>query len=345
MDSIFEALNNTKIDLNDYETYELNDIEKKNMKKNLRKALIKRRHSLKSKAVIIASVVFVLMSTSNFIGNDVLAYVDIIGTKIESFINYKGNSLEDYKTVVNKEITKNEILVKLNEVIFDGQEVLISSTFKSDKINWKGIEVKRIIPDVYVNGKHLGGSGGRMKTQKIDDSTYDFLDTVNIGNINLKDNSRIKIVYNGIRDNGDNAVSGRWVFEFTASKDALSEKVKMIPIGREFVLEGGQQITIENLRISPISTTISYTMVNGTKYDTHFIVKDQDGKEIQLGSGQTMSKDNYLRGSALDKKTTKLQITPYLISGYEGEKKTDFRKVLEEESFEVDVKNLVVISR
>ena len=342
MDSIFEALNNIEIDLDDYEIHELNDIEKKNMKKTFREAQRKGRHGLKSKAVIIASIVFVLVITSNFVGNDVLAYIDIIGTRIESFINYKGNSLEDYKTIVNKVVTKNDVSVKLNEVIFDGDEVLISSTFKSDKVNWGGIEVKRIMPDVYVNGKRLGGSGGGLKTKKIDDSTYDFLDTLNIGNIKLKDNSRIKIVYNGIRGDSDNAVGGRWVFEFTASKDVLSERVKIISIGRKFVLDGGQEITIENLRLSPISTTISYTMVNGTKYDTLFIVKDQDGKELNMTSGHSMGKDNYFRYNALDEKTTKLQITPYLTSGYEGEKKTDFRKVLEEESFDVDIENLVI---
>lgn len=83
-------------------------------------------------------------------------------------------------------------------------------------------------------------------------------------------------------------------------------------------------------------------MVNGAKYDTLFIVKDQDGKELKITSGHTMVKDNYFRYDALDENITKLQITPYLISGYEGEEKTDFRKVLEEESFEIDIKNLTI---
>ena len=91
--------------------------------------------------------------------------------------------------------------------------------------------------------------------------------------------------------------------------------------------------------MSPISTKLNYKMLNGTKVDVTFIGKDQDGKELIPHSGLTLSKNSYWRFEKLENSVTKIILTPVLTSGEEGEKKTNYRKVLTEEEFEVVIKS------
>lgn len=95
---------------------------------------------------------------------------------------------------------------------------------------------------------------------------------------------------------------------------------------------------MEDLKVSPISTKLNYKMLNGTKLEVKFIARDQDGNELIPHSGLTLSKNSYWRFEKLEDRVTKIILTPVLTSGEEGEKKTDYRKVLTEEEFEVVIK-------
>ena len=76
----------------------------------------------------------------------------------------------------------------------------------------------------------------------------------------LKGNLNIKVVYNNIRVDNDDEIQGNWSFQFVANKDKLMGDVKTIIINRKFTLENGQVVTIENIRVSPSTTTLNYTM-------------------------------------------------------------------------------------
>ncbi|MEJ9113275.1 DUF5643 domain-containing protein [Bacillus paramobilis] len=121
---------------------------------------------------------------------------------------------------------------------------------------------------------------------------------------------------------------------FKASGDKLKAETKTIPIHRHFKLENGQKIEVEDLKVSPISMKLNYKMLNGTKLEVKFIAKDQDGNELIPDSDLTILKNSYWRFEKLEDSVTKIVLT----SGEEGEKKTNYRKVLTEEEFEVVIK-------
>jgi hypothetical protein len=223
----------------------------------------------------------------------------------------------------------------MNEVLIDDNQIIISSTFYSDKVNLE--KALSMFPKVYINGKEVSEGGG-CKVEKNKDSTYTSLTLINANDINLEGNLNIKVSYRNIGFESGKSINGKWDFKISANKDNLATEVRTIPLNKSLTLDSGQKILIENFKITPITATIHYTMTNGKKYDLHFKVEDQNGNELKFFSGHTMSTNNYFRYNTLDESITKLKVTPFLISGYEGELKTDFKRILQEETFEINIR-------
>lgn len=331
-------LNDVSIDFSEYEDCKLNDIEKEQMKRRI-KNKIRTQHKGRKGKIIVASIIAVTVIYIGFSNMDALANVPIIGSVIEEYINSNNKSLQDYKTVVGQTAADYGVTVKLNEVLIDDDEIIISSTFRSDKVDWdKAITP---FPELYINGRSVGGNGS-ASSKKIDKSTRSFFARIDVKDIKLKKNLNIKVVYDNIdvikSANSYDTLKGKWSFEFKANKDNLLAELKTIPINRSFKLENGQEIKVVDLRITPASARINYKMLNGKKYDVHFMVHDQNGNELKPNSAHTLVEDSYFRFDTLDENITRLKITPYVISGEEGEKKTDYHKVLENEAFEINIK-------
>ncbi|MEW9094320.1 MAG: DUF4179 domain-containing protein [Clostridiaceae bacterium] len=334
----FEMLNDVIIDFNQYEHCELNNLEGQKMKDRVKKSLKSRRRNNKKKSIAVAASIMAFLTVGIITNPNVFANVPIIGSAIEEYVNSNGKSLEDYKTVVGQTVTDKDATIQLNEVLLDDDNIVISSTLKSDKVNLDKVIVP--FPDIYINGEIIS-EGGSESSKKINDSTYMFFSRINIKAMNLHGDFNMKIVYenrNMALTKPTKMLKGKWVFEFTTSKDKLMAEVKTIPINKDFTLENGQEINVEDLRITPASTRINYKMLNGKEYDVLFIVEDQEGNKLKLNSGHTLIENSYIRFDALDKDITKLKITPYVISGKEGKEKTDYYKVLEEEAFEINIK-------
>jgi len=337
----FEMMNDMVVDLSEYEVCELNDIEKKQIKKRL-KSKIKNKNNKKKIAVIVIVLGFGCIGIMNNIS--VLADIPIIGSVIEEHINSKGKSLEDYKTIVDETEVDSGITVKLNEVVLDAGQLIISSTFKSNRVNINDLYAS---PTVYINGSEVSKNGSGSN-KKIDDNTYTMFYARNLGNIEMKDNLDIKIVYEEILVETIlgkyKHLPGKWSFEINSSPEKLISDMKTIEINKEFKLDNGQEIKVEDLIITPISTKLDYKMIKENKndvtfkYDVHFKVEDESGNELKPVSGTTAAENSHLRFETLDDNIKRLKITPYVISGQEGEKKTDYYKVLYDEAFYVEIK-------
>lgn len=342
MDKVLKILNNAEIDLKKYEICELTDIEKEQMKLNIRKKLIRKKSKRYTKYTTAAAAVLCIVFISAFMGNNVLAGINIFGISIENFFNYKDNSLQDYKAVINKEIIKNGISVKLNEFIIDEDQIIISSTVTSDKAQWQ--QSDSVFPEVYINGKNImkNGYGGGSYAKVIDNSTCSFFSSVIPNNSNfmeLTGDLRVKVVYDKIRS-GNTALKGKWTFEFTYNKDKLSDNVKIIPIDRNFTLEDGAEITIKNLRITPVTTKLEYNISDYLKYHLDFIVKDDNGNELKWLSQYERSGEAMCMFETLNNGIEKLKITPVLqviTPPKEGEHEevAGSKHILEDQSFEV----------
>lgn len=352
MGKIYQILNDVDIDLDEYKDCELSDIEKKQMKKNIKNKLKGKNFNKKRKVAVAAAVFLGITFMSPFVGKNVLANIKLLGISIEEFMQNKSSTLKDYKAVIDKDVKQNDVSIKLNEFILDGNQVVISSTINSDKVKWKESAVA-LSPQIYINDKNVmaAGGGGSSKQKKIDDSTCGFLNFLILNDkdlANLKGDLHVKIVYDTIF-NGGNELKGNWTFEFNYNKDKILKNIKTVPINRTLNLDSfkldNAKVNIENLRISPIATTLNFTQTDERKYNMSFIVKDQDGNEVKWFTGSVGNGPSCFIYDTSEKNIRKLKITP-VITVYKGEKRTgphevareeDYTKVLQEQTFEVNM--------
>lgn len=333
----FEMLNDVEVDVSDYEEVCLSDVEKKRMKRRVNKKLTKRRHTKRNITVLAtAAVAFFCIMTVDM--RSMIADIPLIGSKTEEYVNSK-EDLKEYTTTVGQTVYDNNVEVRLDEVLLDEGKIIVNSTFKSSSTDLKEAFAW---PDIYINGQRING-GGSGDTKKVNDYTYTFFSAIDLRDEELKwmdvtGELNIQVVYRDIEfSNTEDSIKGDWGFSFTASGDKLKADTKIIPIGKKFTLENGQKIEVEDLRISPVLVKLNYKMLNGKELDVKFLAEDQDGNALQAVSGLTLAKESYWRFGKLDESVTSITFTPELTSGEEGNQKTDYYKVLSEESFEVQV--------
>lgn len=333
MKELYRVLNEVDVDTTEYPSEELTDLEKKRMKKRLNKKLGSRKwgRKLKVAGIAVAVMLMVIIGTNP----TTLAKVHIIGALLEDYLRVDGDrTLEDYKTVIGQTVKHRQGEMTLNEVLIDEGRLVINSTFHSDK----GILEKSLSPfsRVYIDGEEvIGGGGGNV--EKVNDSTYTLFSAMDTQDIDLNKNLEVKIEFEDIGQ-----ITGEWVFEFRVSGESLFAEAKKISINKEISLENGQQIIVDEVVLTPVSTTIYYQMFSDEKYvydyDVHFIVEDEKGKEYEPVSGSTLGENSHLRFGAIDDAITTLKIAPYLISGKAGEGRLEYYKVLTDEAFEVELK-------
>ncbi|MFJ8064548.1 DUF4179 domain-containing protein [Psychrobacillus sp. NPDC096426] len=311
-----KELNNEKIDFEHLEEPTLTSIEKKAIKKRIKKKLNTRRFKPGKALSIVASFALVLVIAIN--SNFALADIPIVGEKLEAFVYANNGSLHDYKTVIGDSVKDNNMKVTLNEVILDEGQLLISSTFHTNldeddlAYNWF-TDI-----DVYIDGKKitLGGGGG---PQEITNSMVNYFWSADIGKVLLQEDQLIRIVFNDLkRSDSEKTLKGAWEFEFVASGDNLAADTTKIPIHQHFVLESGQNVEIEALVLTPVSTKLTYTMTDTSK-QVYFKMEDEHGEEIQQLSAKMGSYDNYNRFAALEGGVIK--IIPYSYTGSNSHKK------------------------
>ena len=145
------------------------------------------------KGVIAAVLALAVGSTifSTAFGEDVLATVKLAIFDIGNYLGIN-KDLEDYKTVINSSVSKNGITIQLNEVIVDKDEIIVSTTIKSDeRLDESGINV---LGDVYINGRQVSNSAGGS-SKVIDEYTEENVISYNVENDIVNGDLDIEIVY------------------------------------------------------------------------------------------------------------------------------------------------------
>ncbi|MGC7873308.1 DUF4179 domain-containing protein [Desulfosporosinus sp. SYSU MS00001] len=346
MNNIYQLLNEVDIDFSNYPEYELSAHEIKQMKRAFRKSRFNLAKSYKiGIAIAMTLIIGFALLIMPMAGKEALA--NIFGISIEEFIHYRTSTLQDYKTVVNRTINQDGVAVTLNEVAIDNNQILVSSTFQAEGVKWA--ESSSVMPNIYINGQELSSNGGTCKAIVRDNNTCSFLSSIHLTKDFIKNgNLDMKIEFNEIW--GDTHKKGNWAFEFYTSKDNLSGKVKTITINKEILLGQGNTISVDNLKLSPISTVLNFTMKEqdpkDKSYDMQFIVQDQNGNELKWVSGSTGLKSNFWIYETLNEKVTKLKITPVTIyygkpqqvGDHEYRQNSDHKTILKDQAFEIKIK-------
>ncbi len=314
---IYTMLNRANIDLENCEKEDFTDIEKKNIKNNLRKLMYKKKphkRNMLVAAAVIAILTIGIFGTNS--GASALSRVLVLpGVKdIAGFLGIE-KDLDEYKTVVNKSITDNGITVQLNEVILDGNEMTVSNNITSDRKLEKNESLHAFI-DIYVNGKQLstgGGGGGK----RIDDYTTQEVIAYDLKNADLSGDLKIEISCSSILLN-DKEKRGSWDFEFKTNGDALKIDTKEMLLNNKFTLENGQNFTLQKYADNALGQKIYASISNFQKksvYDVSLKGSDDLGNKVEFyasSSGQdgALFKIETINGN-LNKDARTLNLTPY----------------------------------
>ncbi|MGG5461522.1 DUF4179 domain-containing protein [Clostridium sp. B9] len=350
-DKLYEILNDVEINLDEYSMEEFNELENKRIKKTLRGKL-KMKNGLKKKSIIAASTVAVLGFT--LLNTNVGVYaLDSIGTMAYNISDALGigRNLDDYKTVVNQVKVKNGISVKLDEVILNNDELIVSYIAKSDVKLVKEYGHISLFGHIWINGKSINsGAGG--SSEKIDDHTVKGVTTYDLGDVKLSGDTDVKIKFydamlsgfeNEKLDKDGNTtpkeIKGPWTFEFKTNGDELAIETEEFKLDDSFILPNGNKITLNRMTRNKIGCKIYYSEEDlskeekGKTYDMLLKGTDNNGKKVEFYLSQSSNEGGVFVEDNLERNITKdtksITLTSYAVAFPEesGKMSNDYKQI------------------
>ncbi|MFJ7732697.1 DUF4179 domain-containing protein [Lysinibacillus sp. NPDC097231] len=184
-------------------------------------------------------------------------------------------NFEAYKTVVGKTTENSLGRLTLNEVMIDDNQILLNATFKPVKdLNFD--HQIFFFPQVLVNGKEFTvRNGGQSMAQS--DKIYTIYSSVKLSDLPKDEILKLDIRYNDW--NGEKPINEPWEFQVEASQKQLQKDRKVFSVEEKVKMLTGQEITIEKVISTPISTTIYF---HSEKALLHEVIKFK----IQSASGE-----------------------------------------------------------
>ena len=293
----------------------------------------------KFKKGIVAAAIAVAVGVTAFgvaFGDEALATVKMAMFDIGKYLGINKN-LEDYKTVVNSAVSKNGITVQLNEVILNKDEVILSTTVKSDKELGENGNIS-LFGSVYVNGKKASSSASGT-SKVIDEYTQEEVMSYNLDKELLQGDLYVEVKYDEayVYINGEkDEVKGPWKFEFESNGDALMINTNTIELNNSFELENGQKITLNEYVSNDMGQKIYYSVENKDKNNVYDVVLrgyDDLGNEVEFYSSYEELTNGLMKNQTeiLEEATT-LILTPYAVAypKESGKMSNDYKQVGQE---------------
>lgn len=326
---IFDMLNDSDINLDDYEREELNDIEKMKMKKFAKKSCKKKG---KSNFVKVAGVCAVLgggLLITPF-GQNVLASVDLPTYELEYLLR-RDKEFVDYKTVVKQSVSDNGVTIKLNEVILDEELFRVSSTIKIENEE-KEYSFASGDGIVYINGKKVSGGGGGS-LEEIEKNTFISMydHHVNLYKIDLSKPLDVKIKIRDVYIHEDKdsevqenekvnsereSIKGNWDFEFTVDPSEIIGDTKIVQTDLKIEGEEGY-FTIDKFTGNKIGEKLYVTFGDRSflNHIVQFVGTDNLGNKIKFGlryreNEKALFESTNLEGYGISDDATEITLQP-----------------------------------
>ncbi|MGL4799703.1 MAG: DUF4179 domain-containing protein [Cellulosilyticaceae bacterium] len=193
--------------------------------------------------------------------------------KIAHLLGIEKN-LASYETIVGQEVTKEGIAIKINEVILNNNELLVSVTTTMDKIEKENFSAP--LGRIYINGKDVN-KGASGTTKIINDTTavtlISFpLEEMPQGDIDVKVQLTTPLT-NVTR-------SPHWNFEFKTNGDALRADTQVVEIQKTYSLKNGKEITLDRYESNEVGQKIIYSGKEGREGFIEVRGVDEKGNEI-----------------------------------------------------------------
>jgi len=227
----------------------------------------------------------------------VLFLILVIGVIVLYYLFNKDLNFETYKTVVGKTTENSLGSLTLNEVIVDDNQILLNATFKPENDTHFDYQIF-FFPQVLINGKEFTvRNGGQSIAQS--DKTYTIYSSVKLSELPKDETLNLDIRYNDW--NGKKAIDEPWNFQVEASQKQLQNDRNVFSVKKKLKLIDGQQITIDKVVSTPISTTIYFhsdtALLNNT---IQFNIQSTSGELWRLNAAYPLNEDNTKWGVRLD---------------------------------------------
>lgn len=317
-----------------YRDYNSNKTKKKAHKRNI------------MAAGMVVALTVILFGTN--VGVEALTKVLVI-TGIDDISSFFGiaKSLDEYKTIVNKSVTDNGITVKLNEVILDGSEIIVSYSESADKKSGESIRPVHIKGNIYINGKKVNEENINNFNSKVIDvySTQEVI-TYDLKNINLNGSLDIKIECQSMELENKTEKKGEWNFEFKADGNELKADTREIALNNRFTIENGTEYTLERYTDNSLGQKIYASISNSKtnkKYMVELIGTDDLGNKVRFYSfnndeDHELFKIQRHEFNNLNENAKILTLTPYDAELQNSDGKFELKQV--GEAFTIDLSQL-----
>ncbi|RUT31881.1 DUF4179 domain-containing protein [Paenibacillus zeisoli] len=305
--SLYEELNNVRIDVSAYEEEMLTEIERKRWEKRVLRKLPKRRTPSMIKWVGLAGAMVLLASLIIPLSGTALAKMPLVYQLIESFIQVDHPpDLSNYKTTVGETAENAYGRMTLNEVLVDTDRLLISATLEPNKrINRFDLEVLK--PTIFINGEEARDPYLTQSIGRENDGAYTITGDVPLNTLPhfpKGDQLQFKISYNSVRKDEKVVIDKPWVFDVRVSTKQMQKDTVTYEINKPLPLKHGGTVTINKVVSSPVSTTLYYD-VSQAKIGSFWIRLVSKGgkiKELQFYESKISGERTYHRYGPLDLK-------------------------------------------
>ncbi|WP_421049615.1 DUF4179 domain-containing protein [Lysinibacillus sp. UGB7] len=221
----------------------------------------------------------------------------------------KETEFSTYKTIVGQTIENNFGRLTLNEVMVDDNQILLNATFEPVEDLDFDYQIF-FFPQVLVNGQdYTVRNGGQTIAQTA--STYTIYNSVKMSDLPQNEKLKLDIRYNDW--NWEKSIDKPWGFKIEASQKQLLEDKKNFSVDKAITLNDGQEIKVENVVSTPISTTIYFQSTQNLNDSIAFKIKNKSGKTWRFDSSYSLNEEHTMWGirfDALYLKDNKFELIP-----------------------------------
>lgn len=330
----FDILNDVKNNIENIKDIKLSDEEKQNINSRVMKKIKRNNKKSKSKSIAAAGLAIVLAGSLLLTNETVLAQINDIGRKIESFFQKEEDSWSKYKNDILQLSEDKGIKFMLHEVILDDEELYISasvdysgfdrSTLKTDYEGNLNIIPSHEDPkfEAFLNGEKIEMTGAGGSYEYNEDGTVDMLLTLDVESPTLSDIYDIKLQIDSmevqIPYKEHEFIQGNWNLDFRVNGDEITKDSRIVDVNETMEIEYKDikiPLEIQELRITPISMRLKYKVgseawLNNMHIEFDFY--DENNKKIdfvsQGGSDSGMSY-KYM----IDRDKSSIKVVPKIV--------------------------------
>lgn len=284
-DNIYTLLNDMDIRVESYETSEVSPEEIKRWKTEFRKRngkVKKKRHV--GRYIAAAVVVLVLGLAMGPFQRETYAQMKVVTSSVQEWLGIKSD-LSSYETLVGQTIAKDGVTITVNDVVMDGETMLVSYTLTAAEAIDTVEEMEYLcFVDVQVNGSEVYG-GGTGETEKVDDHNMISVDSIVLEDVDVTKENYYKLIFSIEYYGEDEVVIPKKIgaVEFAASGEKLQAETITIPLDVAYEFPNGEKINLTKYTYNAVGPKIYCdSETGGFDYNVWLRGEDNLGNEIAL---------------------------------------------------------------